>query len=186
MKIETLKAIINAFNAASKDPTRYTLNCVRVEINGSKLTIEASDGHILSTVTLTDEDFSGNESRIYAVQPHNLPLLKLLLKSAKKLPGVEHNIMEDGTVNASFDGVTVSIKTAKSEKIEFPDFEQVKPKPADDAFTIAFNPELLSALFESLKQEKRTKGAKLTFTKGVGPILVEVDGQKGALMPMRV
>jgi DNA polymerase III sliding clamp (beta) subunit (PCNA family) len=76
--------------------------------------------------------------------------------------------------------------TDKATGLEFPDYEKVIPETEEDAVSITFDPELLSALFASMAQDKKRRGVTLILGKDrLSPITVKVGEQSGVLMPMR-
>ena len=189
MKTETLKYIVQAFNCASDDGTRYTIQGVLVYADAGAIHVVATDGHILSETKVSDvelEPIMGSDR--YVVTPDLLPLLKQLAKDFKTPGGMDCEKTADGILLKGF-GFTVTIKTEKALGWEYPDYKQVIPKN-NDSFVVGFNPEYLWNLFESMKHDKRASGVVLRFSSDpIKPIIVEVDGNpdaRGVLMPRRV
>lgn len=180
---DTITALIRVFHAASKDGTRYQLNHVKLSTKNGCVLMQATDGYILSELTVVDNDLAdliGGE--VFAVAPEAVPLLKLLAK--ERLAQVFPCGKIDGSLAISFLGSTCTIKTAVSADIKFPDFEQVKPKLTGDEFSIGLNPQFLLNLFKSLSdKERKSEVVTLTFKDHMSAIQVDCDGQYGILMP---
>lgn len=187
MKLSTLNAIINAFNTASNDATRYHLNHVRVTAYGPMVQVEASDGYMLSDVRVEDKELAELiGSTVYAVSPDALPGLKQAAKLFKTMGRVASRLGDKDALELVTGPSVIRIDTAREANIQFPDFNQVKPKHPEDSFSISLNPELLLDLLKALQEDKRSTMATLTFGKDpMSPIAVEVSGQQGVLMPMR-
>lgn len=184
MNAGTLTAIIQAFNSASDDMTRYHICHVLLFAEKGRVQVVATDGHILSRVSVDDSDVAiALKSDRFLVSPEALPALKMLAKEFK------HGIpmkFEDGALVVFSETTQVQIKTEKTLGIEYPDYLAVWPKVAEDAFSVDLNPELLMSLFKALKEDKRQVGVTLVFRDKLSPILVEVGGNSGVLMPMRL
>lgn len=190
MKIETLKAIVNMFNAASTDETRFVLNHVRMTSpEKGKVLLQASDGYVLSEVILEDETLASDIGKMeYAVAPHSVPYLKLTLKACKHQSEINHvKQTDDDSIVVADGNASAKISKARNGSIEFPDFERVKVMPKEDAFTIGLNVEYLENLLKSMRSDSRQKVVKLTFGENnLSPVKVEVADQAGLIMPCRV
>jgi DNA polymerase III sliding clamp (beta) subunit (PCNA family) len=186
MKIETLKAIVNAFNSASDEATRYHLNHVCLTPRAGMLTIRATDGHILANFTVEDELFKGMRDKgDYFVSPDSLPMLKALLKEFKNCGEVPSEITDDAIVVKSSQ-VRIEFEHGKKDGLEFPDTQALYPTYLEEPTQIAFNPELLMDLFKSLKEHEKQSGVVLVVKNKGAPIRVLCGVREGLLMPMRL
>lgn len=187
MKTETLKSIVNAFKCASKDPTRIHIQHVLLTAKGDQVTIRATNGALISRVILADPELAQViRDRRIMVSPENLAALKVILKDYKNLPGLCERSDEKGIIlEAQLSRFEVTLQTEKESSLKFPDVDHLEPTYPDEAPVVSFDPAKLLALFEGMKQEKRTIAVKMTFNQS-GPILVSVDGQSGLLMPCRM
>lgn len=191
---ETLNAIVNAFNAASDDPTRFHIQQVLLRKESTdKVCIVATNGHILIEKHVIDPEFAATLGKDdFVVAPDCLKPLKLLSKEAKYMPGIEALRDQDRIVigNAALFGFSVTIKTAKESNIQFPDYKQVTPNYDNrETMEIGFNAEYIIALADALRTDKRQKNVKLVIKDKLSPILVTlagVDDAIGVLMPVRV
>jgi hypothetical protein len=187
MKTHTLQAIVQSFNAASNDATRYHLNCVKLTAKDSRVFIAACDGHILSDFSVEDEDTAkliGN--RTYAVAPDSLPGLKILLKAYRLIDAHCESGPSDRLVIGKPEfGCTIEVKTAKESGIDFPDFDSVKPKNyLVEPTQISFNPDLLMDLVKAIREDKRFSVTLIVKDK-LSPILLKCGDREGVLMPIR-
>jgi DNA polymerase III sliding clamp (beta) subunit (PCNA family) len=175
---ETLIKIINGFNSASPDPTRYHLQCVQI----TKTHIAATDGHILSKVEHNDAALAPLSDGYILIHKDQLPYLKLVLKDNRKMPiiiGVE----------VAANGMLISNKLVSlADELKYPNIEPLIPKYNKVQYTIALDSDLLSRLTDALGSSK-TKVVKLQFGTANDPVIVTVTDQPndiGVLMPARM
>lgn len=185
MKLETLKTIINAFHAASDDATRYHMTHVLLRPMGNKFRIVATDGYMLSDVTVEDPGAGEFVQTDYLVAPEMLASLKALVKEFKNQGVLPQKQGEKGCVaiGASF---VVPLRTARDMGIEYPDFERVIPKLNGERVTMHLNAEFLHNLAKAMTDDPRGL-FQVTLEQGAGnsPILVTYGNNTGVLMPWR-
>lgn len=186
MQTDTIKAIINSFNAASDDMTRYNLTFVLMHSGGNGwVKIVATDGAILSNVSIHDPNLSSElKSHRYLISPDTIPMLKTLLKEFKTAGGVPCEVTSDN-VTLKTDTFHVEFKSEQALNISFPDISRLKPEYSEDAFQIKINPELLHQLFKAMNQEKKDAGLTLTFKDSKTPVLARIGESEGLIMPMQ-
>ncbi len=197
MKTETLKAIINAFNTASKDLTRYNLTSVLIEREGGEANIEGvkivgCDGHKLSVSIQNDSELCellGN--RKYLVTQDDLKIIKLLAKEFKH--GILPCKLDGEVIVLGLDSMpfVVRLKTQQAHNLTYPDYNQVIPRNESLYTTeVSFNPEYLLAIAKALKDidaKNERVTLKINPEDKSAPIMVKSSGQGMAvLMPMRV
>lgn len=187
MKTETLNSIVKAFNAASTDATRYALNHVSLKAKDGCVIVEATDGHMLSSVKVEDADLADQiNNRHYLISPDQLSALKVVAKSFKRLSDIPTELVGNDLVIKAFD-LSVVIKTEKDLGVSYPKTEPLKPDFSNETTTIiGLNAELLLDLAKALTQHSRKPQIKLTIKDQFSPIKVEIDGSEGLLMPCRV
>jgi DNA polymerase III sliding clamp (beta) subunit (PCNA family) len=196
MKVSTLKAIVAAFNTASKDQTRFNLTGVLIEREEGNLegvNIIGCDGHKLSVSSHNDlELYDLIKDKKYFVTQDDLKIIKLLLKDFSKL----------GELPCKLDGDTIviglesmpfvaRIKPQDAQGVKYPDYRQVMPRNEDlYSVEVSFNPEYLLQVAKSLK-DIDSKGERVTLkinpNDKTAAIMVKSTGQgMGLVMPMRV
>lgn len=190
----TLTKIIDAFGVASDESHRPNLSCVKLEPYGAdSVKLTACDGHILSELTLVDEDlntamaaaskFRGiADDSSWLIPLEALPVLKLMKKNTI-LPCVENA----GKVEIGFPGLIVTLKTAQELQFDkYPNTDQIWPK-GDAIAEIALNAELLALVAKALNTNGgRSMGVKLLIRDKLSPIVVECGANgRGLVMPMR-
>lgn len=186
MLLTTLNAIVNSFNAASTDVTRYHMTYVRLTAKGKQVQLEASDGHVLSTVLAEDEELAALvNSREYAVSPDAKAALKALAKDIKTVGGCISKLGDNDSLVLVTATGSIVIETTKRANIMFPQYQQVKPKLSGEEYCVSFNPNLLMDLYKALNSEKRNECVTLILRNPIDPIVVDHGGQRGVLMPMR-
>lgn len=208
--VEVFKRIVAARHTASDDATRYNIQGVCLESNGSVLRLITTNGHALSIQTLDGvcEDFAAlvHQAGNPCVDPglHSLHLapecldkIPMLLKLMGKFGAVfTVTAGPQGSVLLSAFGVTLTLAV-----VDYPDYRQVLPN-FKRPVTVRLNAELLLNLAKSLGGKDRDKvtphGITLTFdgdapcwsgeaaTWYTGAILANgLPGQSGCIMPMR-
>lgn len=191
ISIDTLKAIVAAFNSSSQDTTRHNITGVLLRPEGDNLFIVSTDGHIMMRDKRTEPELCAAMGKDYFVHNSQCKFLKNLIKEAKFRTGIDCHVDENeqvvkfSTLDNSF---STDVKSCDRQSITFPDYESVfKPTYDRESETvIGLNPELLVKLFEAMKLEKHTKGVKLKIKGPKEPIVVEVEGKQGLIMPMRI
>jgi len=197
MKTSTLKAIINAFNTASKDITRPNLTSVLIEREGGEANIEGvkivgCDGHKLSVSIQNDSELCELlGERKYLVTQDDLKIIKLLAKEFKTLGifpcKLDGDVIVIGLESMPF---VVRLKTQQAHNLTYPDYNQVIPKDTNYSVEVSFNPEYLLSIAKALKDiDARNERVTLKINPGdkTAPIMVKSSGQGMAvLMPMRV
>lgn len=175
MRIETLKSIIKMLeNTASKDETRYHLGCVEIASGF----ITATDGHIMGRCRLDDEEFKQFPSSKYYIFRDEIGFLKTILKKNK------YGVILDAEITEK--EIKIEGKKITVDEVRYPNVEQFVPR-YDDSTVIAFNPELLLKLAVSMGTEsKKPKSVKLYIKDSLTPIKVQIDGNEGVLMPVRM
>lgn len=187
----TLTKIIDAFSVASKDETRYQLTAVKVKaLDDSRVKIIATDGTMLSEYINVDPELALNilktESDTVFATRDMLPVLKIVAKET-----IIPDACSNGRVEIGFPGgVIATLKTERELGFSYPDTDVLwtNTETGEDTVEINLNPDLIKAVFQSLKSEKGQKGVKLTIKKapkGFNPVVVSVGGQNGLVMPMR-
>lgn len=192
MKLTTLQTIIQAFSCTSDDATRYHLCSVYLEgLPCGSLKVTATNGHILSTVTLKDDDFTPPGGKSWNVAPDSVVSLKAIVKGRKTYGGVTSSLSDSGDIVISDGTTTVTLESAKRDT--YPNYQQVIPKEADDRTLVSFNAEYLLDILNALKSNKRQTNVTLSIKDAVNPIRVTVNGTEGegserlgVLMPVRV
>lgn len=199
MKVSTLKAIVAAFNTASKDVTRYNLTGVLIEREGGEANLEGikivgCDGHKLSVSIQNDSELCELlGERKYLVTPDDLRLIKLVIKDFGKLSNIPSKLEGETIVLGadSFSSFTVKLKTQAAQRLTYPDYNQVIPRN-ESPYTVevSFNPEYLLQVAKSLKDmDSRTDRVTLKINPSdkYSPIMVKSTGQgMGLVMPMKV
>lgn len=196
MDKRTLTKIIDAFKVASTDETRYHLCAVKIKaLDDTRVKITATDGTMLSDYIAVDPELALNilktESDTVFALRDMLPVLKIIAKE-KFIPDALQESGPYKRVEIGFPGgVIATLKTAKELDFSYPDTDQLWANTETDSETVqvSFNPDLLKAVFESLKSEKKQFGVKLTIKKattGFNPIVVSVGANNGLVMPMKI
>lgn len=177
LKIDTLDRIIRMLaNAVSDDTTRISFQYVECKpLTENKVLLTATDGHILSQCEIEDEALF--KAGLGYINREMLSFLKMVKKTNKYSIPVEtdQNSLKIGGKQV-FD---------QRKDFKFPNVNSIKPR-WNGTFEVGLNPELLLALFESLKEDKRQKCAHLIFNSENDPIRVFIGESEGLLMPMRV
>jgi DNA polymerase III sliding clamp (beta) subunit (PCNA family) len=188
MNIQSLNALIQAFNAASDDVTRYHLNYVYLSAKGEFVRFRATEGHMLADFTVGDPELAKLiGDNVYAVSRESLPALKAIAKQYKNM----EIHCEIGTANrlvfgkAEVSGCTVEIRTAKETGVEFPDTDGLWPRYNEEPTQIGLNPDLLMDLVKAMREDKR-HNIQLVIKDKTAPIIVKCGERKGILMPVRI
>lgn len=198
MKVSTLKAIVAAFNTASKDSTRYNLTSVLIEREGGEANLEGikivgCDGHKLSVSIQNDSELCELlGERKYLVTPDDLQIIKLLIKEFKTLGSLpcklEGEVITIGLESMPF---VVRLKTQSAHNLSYPDYKQVIPRNESPySVEVSFNPEYLLQVAKSLR-DIDSKNERVTIRINpddkMAPIMVKSSGQgMGLVMPVRV
>jgi DNA polymerase III sliding clamp (beta) subunit (PCNA family) len=161
--------------AASTDPSRYTLQSVKVDVE--KKRIMATDGYILAVlpVEVSDKDHSG------LITTSSIKQLRAMEKRKKPL-GIE--ITLNGKVTATGGGETAEFPLGEGQ---FPNAEAVIPNYEGPA-TISFDAELLYRLAKAMIEPGRPLCVSLTVKDPMSSVLVKAKGVPeavGVLMPIR-
>lgn len=173
------KEALALIGAASKDPTRYALNGIRLEANGTQHAT-ATDGHVLVRLTW-NEDSDTRES---------FTLGRELATAAKKaLTSRESHFEAYEDEDLAIVVETEDDVLTDSENLgSFPDADQFLSRARKgQATTLLVNPfKLLDALQTVIKSVAmtRTSGAplvNLTFSKKSEPILLKGKSSEGYL-----
>lgn len=207
--VGVFKRLLAARHTASDDATRYHLQKVCLESDGTTLRLVTTNGHALAIQTLTDcEDFAALVHQVgkkvdadpgqhaLHLNPDCLDKIPMLLKLMGKL-GAAFIVAAgpQGSVLLSAYGVTLTLAVA-----DYPNYRQVLPS-FKRPITVRFNAELLMDLAKSLGGKDRDKttphGIVLTFDGDApcwsggatswytSPILAQGPaGQSGCIMPM--
>lgn len=179
MKIETLNYIIQGFNVASRDVTRYHITHVKVSGHGESVEICATDGHMLTCVTVKDEELAPLLKRPQFFNRDDLPGLKAIAKNWKH--GVP--VAEAGGKVVFGQGLTVTSSLVDA----YPELEQLWPKSIDDRFSVSLNAEYLLAMAKAMQEGSRQKlNVRLSFKGKLDPIIVGLGEHEGLLMPVRL
>lgn len=185
MNKTTLDYIVNAFEVAGDDATRFSLTNVRIESDGKEtLRIVACDGHSLSVKTVKDECAPKFDKPVYFSR-ESLSLLKTLLKNWKAISRFEVTTDDKGiSVKLGETPIRMTFET----KDFYPDYQSVIPKIVGKKVELGLNPELLISVLKALRNEKEQVAVKLVFdpTKKYSPIVVQVGDDSGVVMPMRI
>src|ERR1035437_4506283 len=130
----TIRSIIQAFNAASNDATRYALNFVKI----SKDYIEATDGRVLCRVKLDDSDFKDDlKNETYYADREHLPLFKAVLKQYKNFSTMP-TTSDHHSITCGFPGrIQFVLKTAESLSMVYPNTDSIWPKDFKDPYVIS-------------------------------------------------
>lgn len=189
MQTEVLKAIVQAFNCASEDETRYHLCAVLVtaKTNPSTVVIEATDGHVLSRVEIADDFALDIGEHRLLVMRDQLPALKIILKSHKRIPVPASWINGRLVIGVQeVSGCQVEIKTDKEHGLKYPDLNQLWPKQ-ERKWRIGIDPELLTALHKAMQDGNgHTKNVIIEGYDEISPLVIKCGDNKGILMPVRL
>lgn len=182
MKRETLQYLVQAFNCASDDATRWTMNHVELKAIDGRVRIQATTGHALSVVFVSDDDLIEliKNDPVYFSR-ESLTGLKHILKESKRLLDVPAT-MTDKILSI---GASVVVKSEKDIAGEFPDTSKLAPTYPDDAFVFGFDAVKLVLLVKAM-QSRPDSFVRLRVKGKLDPIEVTVDGNVGLLMPCRV
>lgn len=193
MKRETVEKIIKAFKCTSKDATRIHLQ--HVLINSKE--IVATDGHKLVVLKHDDKEIFSKE---YLVSPEDIFLLKIILKTYSKYADeMIHSIGENSiTINGSNKFSFVTIKTAESLGLKYPNYNQLIPAAITERVKIAFDAKYILQIAETISSGDKHRGVVLeieverdkkgiTGLKRLNPLLVKSNSQDFAVLcPMRL
>ena len=187
MKIDTLNAIIRAFQTASTDQTRFNIQHVKMTASEDKIILESSDGHMMTTQVVDDAELSKDLGYIYAVSPDLLPILEQLAKGYKTIKMIPHSL--DGSIlTLKGFGISVQIKTSNHAGVTFPDYKLMNPTPTEQFTEIGLNAEYLLAILKTLRTSNKTTGVTLKIRDKLSPIELSCisDNEVSALlMPLR-
>lgn len=186
MQSVVLKTIVNAFNCASEDPTRYQLNSVSVTGEKTRVIVQATDGHILSRVEIEDELASEIGTKRFLVSRDQLPALKAILKSHRYIPVPtawnDRGYLVIGLQELSGCQVEIKFETQR----EYPNVDQLWPSRDEIKWKIRFNPQLLCDLHKAMSDgTKATETVRLEISDALSPIIVTCGENRGVLMPAR-
>ena len=186
IKKQTLLSIIGALKCASKDLTRYHLTGVYIDTKN----IVTTDGHKMVIIPHGETIFKES----YWIGPEQIPILKLVLKSYPKSIDDIQCLTVDGGINVLGFGdtpITTLLKTAKSQSINYPNYQTIIPTH-DDTLKVSLNAEYILQVAESLKTTSKFPNVTFNFkSAGVGidhlsPVMVKMDGNMGVIMPCRM
>lgn len=188
-----IDVIINVSQAASDDAARWNLGGVYVEIMGSRVRVQATDGHILALQEFDALDFASftiNET--YFVPSSYIPALKTLQKSKFIVPLVQDRCI---VFNETF-----KIRSWH-DQIQAPQDYATKlgiytlKESSTEGATVPLNADLLTALCKALRPTKTVKSQSIRLRQkdANSPALVKSvcatkDGSTttyGLIMPMR-
>ena len=192
-----LEAIISAAdNIASSDPTRYSLNFVQVTLDDKEYTVEATDGHrLIRRRFLRNAEIDHAPTGIYGVHFDRSKMLKQVLKDASKF-SEDVSLGDYGTLFLSktsgalpeFPNLSMFDKNFALDDRYLEQVETLKKEKIVDntpLHRISFNAEYLREMLLAMRDHKRNETVTLIISGTTDPILVECDGNKGLLMPVR-
>lgn len=190
MQNSTLQGIIQAFNAASNDATRYHINFVYLTAEGGRVRIRATEGHLLADFSTDDAETAkliGDKT--FAVSPDSLPGFKAIAKAYKNMPEVHCELGASNRLaigKSDISGLIVEVKTDKEAGVECPDTRGIWPRYTEEPVQIGLNAEYLLSLLKAMREDKRQVNVKLVIKDKSAPILVKVGNREGLLMPVRI
>lgn len=188
---------LSPIHCASRDETRFMLNQLRVEPDGSTI---ATNGHLMARV-IPSEALTGGEQ----LEPFEISheIVTPLLKELKGRQGAPYSVDSEQTnanghcrATQTKSGAAVELPKTSRNYGEFPDWKQVIPsEPADFVVTLGLN--VLETMLATAREFTETrkgggKGVRFEFLTGEGkelsPIRATVEGEgtlEIVLMPMR-
>lgn len=179
MKTETLEQIIKLIPITSTDMTRHHITGVFVQSSQGKITIAATNGHMLTTTILEDSIPEG-KFMLYGDQKN---LATALLKASK--PYGELTAKEEqGSLVLSSMGISLTLQ--KSDN--YPNYEAIIPKETNEDIKIAFDAEYLFKLAKAITYKKNAR-VVLRFKDAKSPIRVtslNANDSLAVLMPCRI
>lgn len=152
--------------AVSTDETRYNLNGVYVEQKGDVTRMVATDGHRLAMVERELGGTFGLDKGVIIPRKGLAEMRRLLGEKPDK-------------VSLGFSGTNAVFQTEGLQLVmrlvdgQFPDYEQVIPKPADSTVTVARDVFLATLKRISLVSPERAPSVKLKLEKGSMTVVSE-------------
>jgi len=148
--------------AISAEESRFTLNGALLIVQGSGLTMVATDGHRLALVANSTE-LAGVVSTYRALLPRKA-MSEILKLSSEAEP--DSMLKFSGDDNHLFFELGERLLISRKLTVNFPDFERVLPKEHGQTVTLGRD-ELRSAI-ERVSQfsDERSRAIRLQFTKG--------------------
>lgn len=141
-----LERCLALLDIAGSDATRWHIACVDLVSNGGKVTLTATDGHKL----LREEWQLACPQGHFSVFQTDKAALALLLKEWK-FEDYGAVIQPNGSLEV---GTIQKITILKSEK-NYPQVEQVIPKPFEKRIRIGVNAEYLFQLAKAIREQKK-------------------------------
>ncbi len=189
--MEYTKAHFAVRHAASKDETRYNLNGIHFESDGSTV---ATDGHVLIHASPAMDPGATGEAQCSNLEAFELQLPQIE-KLRKLIPKAGHVDLDPALTNANGaahfvtdDGLTYDLP--KSDE-GYPSWQQVLPKD-EPAVTLGLNVVLLERICKAVREfaPKDQTAVKVEVFGELQPVRITSEGPDGELMallmPMRI
>lgn len=144
--------------ATARENSRYAINGVLVERDGTKLVMVATDGHRLALARGTCNK-CGSDTRSAIVPTKALNLLLRLFDDAEQVVKVK---VQDNQILFQSDGATVSSNLVEGN---FPPYKDVVPKDGDKKATLDTDVFISAVRRAALLTNEESKGVRMAFSK---------------------
>lgn len=183
-----LETALKFIPIASTDQTRFNICGVNIKAVGDKITLTATNGHMLVTREIAGKIPAGE----YMIFTDDAPMLKLILKESKHISELECSVLPDKGLLIGTFGSKMTIKTMKDAG-QYPDYKQIIPTERG-VNKIAFDARYIIALAVALKDldDRREQFfCTVEFKDHTTPMFVSAKGEHtetttAVLMPCKI
>ncbi len=157
--------IARAAYAMSSDQTRPALASLRLEVNGSKWSVAATDGHRLAYATAEDATLPGAVDVLVPAK-----CIARLLAATKGCEETVEIAVNQSEVFFVFDSAVIS---ARMPDAQFPPYQQVIPNGNANAVEVSRDALIETLQAVSVSSDRMSMGVKLEMTGGVLRVFAE-------------